>query len=74
MVTVEHYVFLVFFLNIATGDLYALLAALVSPHECLYQSAVERFLTSPIPLLLGGLLGEGEDHHLPLHPQVIRQQ
>ncbi len=58
-VIVRHFVFLVF-LNMVSGDLHALLAVLVSPPERLGQVRHHEISHTPLQLLLGGLLCEGE--------------
>ncbi len=65
--TFRPFVFLIF-LNMAGRDLHALLAALISPPECLGKVGCTEVSHTPLPLLLGGLLGEVEASQLTLHP------
>jgi hypothetical protein len=61
------FVFLIF-LNMAGRDLHALIAALISPPERLGKVCCTESFYTPLPLLLGGLLGEGDASQLTLHP------
>jgi hypothetical protein len=52
----------------ATGNLHELLAVLASPQECLSEVCFRAISRTPLPLLLRGLLSEGEAGKLALHP------
>ncbi len=62
-----HFAFLLFFLT-ATGNLNTLFAAPIPLLNCLGEVCNHEISCTPIPLLLGGLLGEVEVDQLPLHP------
>jgi hypothetical protein len=68
-----HFVFLAF-LKITAGDLHALLAVLVLPLVRLGEVHRRAISHTPLQLLLGGILGEGEADPLTLHPQPTHQQ
>jgi hypothetical protein len=68
-----HFVFLVF-LNMAASDFNTLRAALSSLPEHLSEIRSHDVVRTPLQLLLGDLLGEGEAGQLALHPWLFHQQ
>ncbi len=72
-VKVGHFVFLAF-LNITAGDLHAVLAVLVLPLVSLGEVHCRAISHTPLQLLLGGILGEGEADPLTLRPQPTHHQ
>jgi hypothetical protein len=58
----------------AASDLNVLRAPLLSPPKRLGEVCRHDIVRTPLQLLLGGLLGEGEDGQLTLHPCPFCQQ
>jgi hypothetical protein len=63
-----------FFLDDSTADRGALFAALISPPERLGEVRRCAISRTPLPILQGGLLGDGEHRQLSLRLQPTHQQ